>query len=134
MAGIRFERGYAQQLPYAGGEFDRVLSSMMLHHLDDQVKVGAAAEVFRVLRPGGTLHLVDVGGGTTSHDGLAARLLMHNRHAAGNVGDAIPQLLRTAGFDCTTVATEKHRFMGRLTYYRAIRPIQPSDRQQPDCR
>ncbi|MGV7852427.1 class I SAM-dependent methyltransferase, partial [Mycobacterium kansasii] len=31
---IRFERCYAQQLPYPDGEFDRVLSSMMLHHLD----------------------------------------------------------------------------------------------------
>jgi ubiquinone/menaquinone biosynthesis C-methylase UbiE len=128
IAGIRFERGYAQQLPYADGEFDRVLSSMMLHHLDDHVKAGAAAEVLRVLRPGGRLHLADVGGDMTAHDRLAARLLPHNRHAAGNLGDAIPRLLRTAGFDSTTAATEKHRFMGRITYYRAIRPIQSSGR------
>jgi ubiquinone/menaquinone biosynthesis C-methylase UbiE len=128
MVGIRFERGYAQQLPYEDGEFDRVLSSMMLHHLDDHVKAAAVGEVLRVLRPGGRLHLADVGGDMTAHDGLAARLLMHNRHAAGNIGEAVPQLLRTAGFDCTTVATEKHRFIGRITHYRAIRPIQPSDR------
>src|SRR5437868_4771648 len=31
--GIRYERGYAERLPYADGEFDRVLSSMMLHHV-----------------------------------------------------------------------------------------------------
>src|SRR5690349_2586521 len=30
--GIQFERGYSQRLPFAEGEFDRVLSSMMLHH------------------------------------------------------------------------------------------------------
>ncbi|MGO9156892.1 class I SAM-dependent methyltransferase [Mycobacterium sp.] len=36
--GIRFERGYAQRLPYADGEFDRVLSSMMFHHLDVDAK------------------------------------------------------------------------------------------------
>src|SRR5919106_1753134 len=34
MTGIRFERAFAQELPYRDGEFDRVLSSMMLHHLD----------------------------------------------------------------------------------------------------
>ncbi|MBO0883022.1 MAG: class I SAM-dependent methyltransferase [Mycobacterium sp.] len=129
MAGIRFERGYAQQLPYADGEFDRVLSSMMLHHLDNHVKADAAAEIFRVLRPGGRLHLVDLGGDVTAQDGLAARLLMHNRHAASNLGDEIPRLLRTAGFDCTTAATERHRFLGRLTYHCAIRPIQSPDRQ-----
>ena len=63
---------------------------MMLHHLDDDAKSVAAAEVFRVLRPGGRLHLVDIGGNMTASDGLAARLIVHSHHAAGNLGDAIP--------------------------------------------
>src|SRR5882724_11798392 len=98
MTGIRFERAYAQELPFADGEFDRVLSSMMLHHLDDDVKASAAAEIHRVLRPGGTLHIVDIGGHTTVHHGLAARWSKENPHVAGNLGDAIPRLLRTVGF------------------------------------
>ncbi len=122
LSGIRFERGYAQHLPYADGEFDRVLSSMMLHHLDDDAKTAAAAEVFRVLRPGGRLHLVDIGGDMTPGDGLAARLVIRSQHAAGNLGEAIPRLLRAAGFDCTQVATHRQRVVGRLTYYRATRP------------
>ena len=122
LTGIRFERGYAQRLPYADGEFDRVLSSMMLHHLDDDAKTAAAAQAYRVLRPGGRLHLVDMGGDMTAHDGLAARLVRRSHHAAGNLGDAIPRLLRAAGFDCAEVATQRHRFVGRLTYYRATRP------------
>ncbi len=122
MTGIRFERAYAQELPFVDGEFDRVLSSMMLHHLDDEVKAGAAAEIYRVLRPGGTLHIVDVGGYTTGHHGLAARWMKDNPHAAGNLGDAIPRLLRTAGFACTEVGTRRNRFIGRLTFYRATRP------------
>src|SRR5689334_13288332 len=43
VSGVRFERAYAQELPFGDREFDRVLSSMMLHHLDDEVKAGAAA-------------------------------------------------------------------------------------------
>ncbi|ORV60187.1 SAM-dependent methyltransferase [Mycobacterium europaeum] len=122
LSGIRFEQGYAQRLPYADGEFDRVLSSMMLHHLDDDAKTAAAAEVFRVLRPGGRLHLVDIGGDLTAADGLGARLILRSHHAAGNLGDAIPRLLTAAGFDCTQVATHRQRVVGRLTYYRATRP------------
>lgn len=122
LTGIRFEHGYAQRLPYADGEFDRVLSSMMLHHLDAEAKPAAAAEVFRVLRPGGRLHVVDMGGHMTAHDGLSARLTLHSPMAAGNLGDAIPELLRAAGFDCDEIASHRQRFIGRLTYYRATRP------------
>jgi ubiquinone/menaquinone biosynthesis C-methylase UbiE len=122
LAGIRFERAYAQELPFADGVFDRVLSSMMLHHLDEDVKAGALAEVHRVLRPGGTLHIVDIGGHTTAHHGLAARWMKRNPHPAGNLGDAIPRLLRTVGFDCAEVGTRRHRLIGQLTFYRATRP------------
>ncbi|WP_057003260.1 class I SAM-dependent methyltransferase [Mycobacterium kyorinense] len=122
LSGIRFDHAYAQQLPYPDGEFNRVLSSMMLHHLPDEMKADAAAEVFRVLRPGGRLHVVDIGGDMTARDGLAARRMLRNHHIAGNLGDAIPRLLRAAGFDCSEVASHRHRFVGRLTYYRATRP------------
>ncbi|WP_083184643.1 methyltransferase domain-containing protein [Mycobacterium malmoense] len=119
---IRFDQGYAERLPYADGEFDRVLSSMMLHHINEDAKPAAAAEIFRVLCPGGRLHLVDIGGDMTTEHGLMARLIRRSPHAAGNLGDAIPRLLRGAGFDCTEVATHRQRMVGRLTYYRATRP------------
>jgi ubiquinone/menaquinone biosynthesis C-methylase UbiE len=121
LAGVRFERAYAQELPFADGEFDRVLSSMMLHHLDDEVKAAAAVEMYRVLRPGGIVHIVDMGGAMTAHDGFMARRMLRNPHIAGSLGDAIPRLLRSVGFDASVVASRKHRFIGRLTFYRGIR-------------
>jgi ubiquinone/menaquinone biosynthesis C-methylase UbiE len=99
LSGIHFERAYAQELPFADGEFDHVLSSMMLHHLAEDVKTAAAAEIHRVLRPGGTVNIVDIGG-----------------------RDAIPRLLRSVGFECTELGARRHRFIGRLTFYRAVRP------------
>jgi ubiquinone/menaquinone biosynthesis C-methylase UbiE len=122
LTGIRFERAYAQQLPFADGEFDRALSSMMLHHLDEDVKAGALAEVYRVLRPGGQFHIVDIGGHATVHHGLAARWTRKNPHVTGNLDDAIPRLLRATGFECTEVGTRRNRFIGQLTFYRGIRP------------
>lgn len=123
LTGIRFERGYSQQLPFADGAFDRVLSSMMLHHLDEETKTATAAEILRVLRPGGSLHIVDIGGHMTADDGFAARRMLRSEHAAGNLGDAIPQLLRDTGFECSETASRRHRFVGRLTFYRATRPV-----------
>ncbi|MGA5462809.1 class I SAM-dependent methyltransferase [Mycobacterium sp. NPDC050041] len=107
LTGIRFERAYAQRLPYPDGSFDRVLSSMMLHHLDEDTKTQAAAEAFRVLRPGGSLHVVDI-------DGHA------HGHTHGH-GHTIPDLLSTAGFDVDEMGTHRLRLFGQVTRYRATR-------------
>lgn len=123
LSGIRFDQAYGQELPYGDGGFDRALSSLMLHHLDADIKAAMAAEILRVLRPGGRLHLVDVGGPMTPADGLTARRMMRGEHVAGNLGDGIPRVLREAGFDCTEVASQRHRRMGRVTYYRATHPV-----------
>lgn len=120
--GIRFDHGYAQKLPYPDGEFDRVLSSLMLHHLDSDAKAAALAEAFRVLRPGGRLHLVDVDADATEHAGVLARFFARRRHAAAYFGDSIPQLLGAAGFAYTEAGSRRHRVIGRLVFFSATRP------------
>nr|WP_090275209.1 class I SAM-dependent methyltransferase [Mycolicibacterium komanii]CRL68156.1 methyltransferase [Mycolicibacterium komanii] len=120
---VIFDRGYVQNLPYADGMFDRVLSSMMWHHLDDDAKGSAAEQIFRVLRPGGELHLVDVGGEVPADDGALARRLMRSAHAAGNRGDAIPRQLSAVGFECTQVGHQRVRVFGHVAFFKAVRPV-----------
>lgn len=127
LTGIRFERGYAQQLPYPDGTFDRVLSALMLHHLDPGTKVATAAEVLRVLRPGASLHLVDITGEMHGMHGLLARRVVRSGHLAGH---GIPQVLNAAGLNCTEAASHRHPVMGQITYYRAW-PASPADIHSP---
>jgi ubiquinone/menaquinone biosynthesis C-methylase UbiE len=49
---VRWERGRAEALPFPDGRFDRVVSQFVLMFVDD--RGAAAAEIARVLRPGGT--------------------------------------------------------------------------------
>jgi ubiquinone/menaquinone biosynthesis C-methylase UbiE len=48
---VEFVEGDVERLPFADGSFDGVLLSGLVHHLPDPSR--CAAEVFRILRPGG---------------------------------------------------------------------------------
>jgi ubiquinone/menaquinone biosynthesis C-methylase UbiE len=50
-AGLQFDEGDVEALPYEAASFDGVLLSGLVHHLPDPSR--CAAEVARVLRPGG---------------------------------------------------------------------------------
>lgn len=55
-----FGLGVAEDLRFEDNRFDCVLSSAMLHHIPQDLKVKVLSEVHRVLKPGGHFVLVDV--------------------------------------------------------------------------
>jgi|SRR5215207_4408987 len=120
---IQLDRGFAQELPYPDASFDRVLSALMFHHLGSDEKGETLREVRRVLRPGGSLHLLDFGGAKVRSDGFMARMSHRNALLSDNFGDRIPALMGEAGFaDSTEVAHRVTRVLGRATYYCATVP------------
>ncbi|HEX6471130.1 MAG TPA: methyltransferase domain-containing protein [Streptosporangiaceae bacterium] len=139
-------QGYADRIPAEDASFDHVVSSLALHHVDDEGRTAFARDALRVLRPGGTVTIVDFGGPADAADAAAAAGHPGHRHGHGplhalrhlpglirsraaknplvarNHGDGIVALLAGAGFpDASEVAHTDHR-LGRITFVQATRP------------
>jgi SAM-dependent methyltransferase len=117
---VRFDHGYAQQLPYPDASFDRVLSSLMLHHIE--TGTGAQAEMFaevrRVLAPGGQLVLADIEGSVGLH-AVFGRLRRSTQDGRFGDLDALPAQLARAGFVETTELDPVTTRLGRVRLFRA---------------
>jgi ubiquinone/menaquinone biosynthesis C-methylase UbiE len=96
---VRFEQGYGDALRFGDAEFDRVTSSLMLHHLDLPTRRGMLREVLRVLRPGGSLHLLDFGRSEERSSRFLSRLLYGAEDLRENSDPRVAALLTDAGFE-----------------------------------
>jgi ubiquinone/menaquinone biosynthesis C-methylase UbiE len=56
---VRLVEGAAEAMPFADAEFDVVTCIYLFHELPPRIRRAVAAEIRRVLRPGGTLIFVD---------------------------------------------------------------------------
>jgi ubiquinone/menaquinone biosynthesis C-methylase UbiE len=90
---LTLEQGLSYQLPYPAQSFDRVLSSLMLHHLTHTDKLRTLHEVRRVLKPGGLLAIVDLGEPSTWWSTRVAALFRHREQTRDNIEGQIVNLL-----------------------------------------
>jgi ubiquinone/menaquinone biosynthesis C-methylase UbiE len=95
---IQFDESLAERLPYPDASFDRVLSSLVLHHLTRDEKLGALREVHRVLKPGGCFHLADFGPPVGWYASVLARVIPSGERLRENLEGCLPQVMAEAGF------------------------------------
>ncbi len=118
---IQWDEALASSLPYPNSSFDRVVTSLVIHHLVTEDKRRAFEEIYRVLKPQGELCVLDYG---MPHS-TTARFITGYMHgleeAADNFGGLIPQFIRDAGF--RSVHEEEHflTLFGPLSLWRAIK-------------
>lgn len=123
--GVRLVEGMAHALPFPARSFDRVVSSLVLHHLSRNDKRRMLAEARRVLRPGGTLHILDWG---KAQDPLmrvaylSVQLLDGFSTTGDNVRGELVPLMEQAGFLGVTETYRRRTAFGTLSLYRAEAP------------
>jgi len=124
-AAIAFDEALAQSLPYDDGSFDSVVTSLFLHHLARGAKHDAVAEVARVLRPGGELHVADWGPPSDplmAFAFLGIRLLDGFEPTRDNVRGELPAIFERAGLVGAHERGRLRTLFGTLAFYSASRP------------
>ena len=114
-------------LPYTEGKFDKVISSLVFHHLDWEGKLEALQEIFRVLKVGGELHIVDFGKATSVFTRLLflpVQLIDGFVNTVDNIEGKLPKIMARAGF--TNIYEEESfpTWLGTVSFYRALKADQ----------
>jgi ubiquinone/menaquinone biosynthesis C-methylase UbiE len=76
---VPFTIGVVEALPFPDGQFDAVLSTLMLHHLPRGARQQCAREMRRVLKSGGCVLAVDFGGAAGDRKSLIEHFHRHGR-------------------------------------------------------
>jgi ubiquinone/menaquinone biosynthesis C-methylase UbiE len=121
---ITFDQGMSFDMPYPDASFNRVLSSLMFHHLTREDKRRTLKEVFRVLQGDGELHVADWGKPQNILMRMASlplRTFDSFETTSDNVKGLLPDLFREAGFRKVDEQVRYMTLFGTLSLYKACK-------------
>lgn len=114
---LELHEARADELPFADHSFDRVVSSLLLHHLAAAPRRRALSECRRVLKPAGRLVVADWGAPrdvVMRVAFLGLRLLDGFANTADHAAGRLPGLIADAGFADVRTTTRLRTAWGSL--------------------
>jgi len=94
---VEIKEAFAEALPISDESIDVCFSTLAFHHMPDEVKYKAIAQMYRILKPDGVMVITDFGETKGMYFWLA-HLLKKHAYTKGNLQGLIPQYINKAGF------------------------------------
>ncbi|NLK00738.1 MAG: methyltransferase domain-containing protein [Clostridia bacterium] len=111
-------------LPYDDKMFHKVLSSLVFHHLSRDQKNASLKEIYRVMKTGGELHILDFGKAGSI---LMRILFLPNQildgfvNTSDNVKGLLPDIIRSNGFTSVEEYHRRSTVFGTISFLRAVK-------------
>ncbi|MEW6030301.1 MAG: class I SAM-dependent methyltransferase [Chloroflexota bacterium] len=118
---IQWDQGLASSLPYPDSAFDRVVTSLVIHHLVTDDKRRAFKEIYRVLKRHGELYVLDF---VAPHSSLTRFMTTYMRRleeTADNFDGLLPLFITEAGFGGVKEAQHFVTVFGPLSIIQAMK-------------
>ncbi|MBI2912207.1 MAG: methyltransferase domain-containing protein [Chloroflexi bacterium] len=117
---IDFRVALIEAIPFPGASFDLVTSTLMLHHLPDELKGKGLREIGRVLKPEGRFVAMDFAAGHGPHSPLGHLLLIFGGPRGESMAPKLTAMMKEAGFDDVEAIPTRHK---SFAFIRARRPV-----------
>lgn len=118
------KQGSATALSYPDQSFDHVISSLLLHHLTDLDKQRMLSEGFRVLKPGGRLHLIDFGQPQDIPMWMISLIVRWFEEIHSHIDGCLPKLIQEAGYNLMSPPLHFRTLGGTITLWHAYKPTE----------
>lgn len=119
---IEIDKYDGNAMPYENESFDKVISSLVFHHLIGEQKGNILKEIYRILKPNGEIHIADFGRPRNRIMKLISYFLQLFEPITDNIKGLIPDYLKTAGFIDVGENKYFNTVFGTLALYNARKP------------
>jgi ubiquinone/menaquinone biosynthesis C-methylase UbiE len=120
---IQWDQGLAYDLPYPSGSFDRVVSSLVIHHLVSVDKIRTFREISRILHSGGEFHIVDFGPPHNLYERVLSIFDRWLEEAEDNALGRLPGMMQSAGLQQVEETFHLTTVFGSLSMLRAVKGV-----------
>jgi ubiquinone/menaquinone biosynthesis C-methylase UbiE len=107
---ITFQVGSIAEIPFSDKQFDAVMCSFMIFHMSAETRSKGIAEIYRVLKPGGRLLVVDLATPKPTVSRAIARLLLG--FMLGHEPSELLPVMQSFGFTDLETGPVKFRVFG----------------------
>ena len=112
-------------LPFDRESFDKIATSLVVHHLSPEEKTRLFRELYRVLKKGGEFHILDFGIQRSLYTQLVTSFLKFLEPIEENLLGKIPEYLEFSGFEKPEEVGYENTLIGTLCFYRSKKSTEP---------